>query len=175
MPISGDKETYPDEPLCTYVLFLTLDPDKVSGASVPPPQLSRDTPILDVLQPPVPLCLGNFGRYCQIPSSGPLIHCQIMLIKVNIVTYLECLIRQRFTVYPPLWLEYWFNDISRFTGCREGEPCLPLKQRRLPADGNLHRVVLGIDEKTGLLKSRYNGNPGMKPFRTLQGRQSLSA
>ena len=38
---------------------------------------------------------------------------------------------------------------------------------RLPADRNLHRVVLGIYEKASLLQGLDNSDPGMEPFRTL--------
>lgn len=44
----------------------------------------------------------------------------------------------------------------------------------LPADGNLHRVILGINEKTGLFKGRHDGYPGVEPFHALRQRQSPS-
>jgi len=43
----------------------------------------------------------------------------------------------------------------------------------LPAYGDLHRIIFGIDEETGLLEGRYDGHPGMEPFHTLRRRQSL--
>ena len=58
--------------------------------------------------------------------------------------------------------------------CAGGEPSLSLNPMRLPADGNLHGVVLGINEKTGLLKGCHNGNPDMEPFHTLKRSQNLS-
>ena len=58
--------------------------------------------------------------------------------------------------------------------CTESESCLSLNPIHVPADRNLHGVVLGANEKTGLLKSRYDGHSGMEPFHTLQRRQRLS-
>ena len=37
----------------------------------------------------------------------------------------------------------------------------------LPADGNLHRIVLGINEKIGPFEGLHNGYPGVEPFHTL--------
>ena len=58
--------------------------------------------------------------------------------------------------------------------CTKRVSLVPLNHASLPADGNLHGVVLGINEKTGILKGRHNGHPGMEPFHTLRQRRSLS-
>ena len=45
---------------------------------------------------------------------------------------------------------------------------------RLPADGNLHRVVLGVNKEISFLESLHYSHPGVEPFHTLQWRQSRS-
>lgn len=49
-----------------------------------------------------------------------------------------------------------------------------LDHTRLPADGNLHRVVLGVNEKTGLFEGLHDGYPGVESFHALQGCKNLS-
>lgn len=42
-------------------LFFAFNVDEVSGDTVAPPELARDTPVLDVLEPAVPFVLRLFG------------------------------------------------------------------------------------------------------------------
>lgn len=88
-------------------------------------------------------------------------------VTFHVATHLERLLRQGFAIHPPLWLKYRFDNISRFTVRREGEPFLLHNPIHLPADGYLHGVVFDIDEKSGLLKGRHDGHPGVEPFHTL--------
>lgn len=113
------------------------------------------------------------GRLPALQLLSSDILSDLTLVRLHITTHLDRLFRQRLAVHPPLWLEYWFDNISRFTVCREIKPRLSLNPMHLPADGNLHRVILGINEKTGLLKGGHDGHPGVEPFHTLQWRQSL--
>lgn len=49
-----------------------------------------------------------------------------------------------------------------------------LDHTRLPADGNLHRVVLGVNEETCLFEGLHDGYPGVESFHTLRQRENLS-
>jgi len=93
-------------------------------------------------------------------------------VTFHVTTHLECLLRQGFAIHPPLWLEYRFDNIPGFTVSREGERFLSLDPTHLPADWYLHRVVFGIDEKSGLFKGRHDIHPGVEPFHTLSWGQS---
>ena len=161
-------------PLYTYVLLLSLDANKVGWASVAPPQLSRYTPVLDILQPPVPLRLRSFWGDYQFPSSSPLRLCQILRCQ----GYTP---RLTFSASSANGLQFTHHCglstgsiISPDLLCTKRVSLVTFDDACLPADGNLHRVVFGIDEKTGILKGRHDGLPGMEPFHTLWRRQSLS-
>lgn len=56
----------------THVLLLALHLDKVSGGPVSPPQLPRDAPIVDGLEPAVPLVLGGLGSNLEFAGAGAL-------------------------------------------------------------------------------------------------------
>ena len=97
----------------TDVLILTLDIDEVRGATVTPPELTRDTPVLDALQPPVPLILGllrldeEFAGSCALDEL-----IRSLVSSLMFGTDLDSFLRERLAVHPPLWLENRLNDIS---------------------------------------------------------------
>lgn len=91
----------------------------------------------------------------------------------RIRTHLDCLLRQGFAVHPPLWLEDRFDYVSRFTICQNIEPSPQFDSTRLPADRNLHWVVLGVNKEAGSLEVLHDSHPGMEPFHALWYRQSL--
>ena len=64
-----------------------------------PPELSRDTPILDTLQPAVPFIFRRLGVDSEFASLGAL----------------DGFLSKRLAVHPPLRFEYRFDDITRFT------------------------------------------------------------
>ena len=64
-----------------------------------PPELSRDTPILDTLQPAVPLIFRRLGVNGELAGLGAL----------------DGFLGERLAVHPPLRFEYRFEDITRFT------------------------------------------------------------
>lgn len=127
----------------THVLILTLDVDEVRRTSVSPPELTRDTPILDTLEPAIPLGFGRLGRDLKFSGACPL--------EVNVdinppsirerATYLERLLRQRLTVHPPLRLEDGLYDVPR-----------------LATNRNLHRVVLRLDVQPRVLERLHHSD-----------------
>ena len=82
-------------------------------------------------------------------------------------TDLECLLRQGFTIHPPLWLEDRFDHIARLTVCGDGEHRLRSGSTSLPANRDLHGIVLGINEEAIFLEGLDDSHPGMEPFHTL--------
>jgi len=92
-------------------------------------------------------------------------------------TYLGSLGGERLAVDPPLRLHDGLDNISRLT-VREKEeeksvrgriePEREKKERDERADGDLHRVVLGLDVKTLLLESLENSSPGVESFHSLE-------
>ena len=64
-----------------------------------PPELSGDTPILDTLQPTVPLIFRRLGVNGELAGLGAL----------------DGFLGERLAVHPPLRFEYRFDDITRFT------------------------------------------------------------
>ena len=64
-----------------------------------PPELSRDTPILDTLQPAVPLIFRRLGVDSEFASLGAL----------------DGFLSKRLAVHPPLRFEHGFDDITGFT------------------------------------------------------------
>mmetsp|Transcript_49822 Transcript_49822/g.153860 ORF Transcript_49822/g.153860 Transcript_49822/m.153860 type:complete len:1584 (+) Transcript_49822:1327-6078(+) len=67
----------------------------VGRDAVPPPQLSGDAPVLDVLQPVVPRLVVELRKDLQ----------------VALAQRLHALVRQVLAVHPPLGLQVWLNDV----------------------------------------------------------------
>ena len=88
-----------DDPVLAVVriLVLALDVDIVCRAAVSPPELTRDTPVLDTLEPAVPLVLGCLGLDEEFAGTGTL----------------DGFLGQGFAVDPPLRLEERLNNVSR--------------------------------------------------------------
>lgn len=55
-----------------HILVVAFNVDEVCRATMSPPELTRDTPILDTIEPPVPLVLGGFGLNEKFASAGSL-------------------------------------------------------------------------------------------------------
>lgn len=135
-----------------------------------PPQLPRNAPILDILQPSVPLCLRGFRGDYQLSSSGSLKLRQILFCR----SYAP---RLTFNASSAKGLQFT-HHCGLSTGSMTSPDLLrtervsPVSRNHtcLPADGDLHRVVLGINEKTSILKGRYDSHPCMEPFHTLRRR-----
>ena len=64
-----------------------------------PPELSGDTPILDTLQPTVPLIFRRLGVNGELAGLGAL----------------DGFLGERLAVHPPLRFEHGFDDITGFT------------------------------------------------------------
>ena len=56
----------------THILLLAVDVDEVGRTPMAPPQLTRDTPILDTLQPAVPLVLRRLGLDLELARTRAL-------------------------------------------------------------------------------------------------------
>jgi hypothetical protein len=54
------------------ILLEPLEANEVGGTSVPPPELTRDAPILDAFEPAVPVVFGLFGCDEEFPCFGAL-------------------------------------------------------------------------------------------------------
>jgi hypothetical protein len=54
------------------LVFEAFDAHKVCRTPVAPPQLSRDAPVLDAIEPAVPVVLGLFGRDEEFACLGAL-------------------------------------------------------------------------------------------------------
>mmetsp|Transcript_32699 Transcript_32699/g.75048 ORF Transcript_32699/g.75048 Transcript_32699/m.75048 type:complete len:326 (+) Transcript_32699:1848-2825(+) len=65
--------------------------------AVAPPQLTRDAPISDVIEPAVPRLLELFGHDLELPAAHSVC----------------CSLGHSRTVHPPLWLEHRLDDIAR--------------------------------------------------------------
>ena len=70
--------------------------------------------------------------------------------------YLERLLSERLAVHPPLRLEDWLDDVAR-----------------LAADGDLHRVVLGLDVEPCVLERLDDGHTGVEPLHALELRAGV--
>ena len=83
--------------------------------------------------------------------------------------YLESLLREGLAVNIPLGFEHRFDNITRFADCdnvRTGN--LYAYGLDLPANRDLHRVVLSLDVQTSLFEGLDDGLTRMEPFHTLQ-------
>ncbi|KAI3493165.1 hypothetical protein L1887_42182 [Cichorium endivia] len=78
------------------VLRLALDVDKVDGAAMAPPELTRDAPVLDVLHPSEELLLGDVGSDGHLAGADAL----------------DDLGGERLAVDPPLRLHDGLDDVS---------------------------------------------------------------
>lgn len=52
-----------------HIIFLSFNHDEVSGASVAPPQLPGDAPVLDAAQPGIPFGFGRLGVDFELAFS----------------------------------------------------------------------------------------------------------
>ena len=82
-----------------------------------PPELTRDTPVLNLLQPSEPLGLGLLWRYMKL--AGPCALWSVLLFntlkKQRNGTYLDGFLGERLAVHPPLGLEDGLDNVAGLT------------------------------------------------------------
>jgi hypothetical protein len=137
LPVPGLFFGSTDDPAVIVGLIrsLTVNDNQVRWASVTPPQLTRDTPILRIGQPSSPLVGRALGKDLEFTCGRSSKRFGGSVLEVD----------------PPLRLHDGLNDITR-----------------LAANGDLHRVVLGLDVKTLLLQGFQDRRSHMESLHALE-------
>lgn len=160
----------------SYVLFFTLDPNEVSRTTVSPPELARNTPILDILKPTVPIRLRLFRCYVQFAGSCALHKRRTKLYmfetrKERLHTLIASSARGlQFTHHWGLSTGSMISPdllIERLVRKGYGD-----RLYFAPAQWDLHRIVFCLNIKICILESLYDGHTSMEPFHALRSQVS---